>query len=293
MLFPKKESTMKTPRFVFAVAFSSVLVCSACSATPAGQSPGPASSQLTTTRSVDSALASPETTQLTNLQQPGAAQEQQLQSTGETAATMSSFLATIMTDVDTYWTKVWQEAGYPAPYVNVIYPGPGETMVNPCNNSMTTDHDAFYCVVNDTIVISQVMATEIWNGQVKANTDPATGNPSGDFSVALAVAHEYAHNLQTELGILPTYPAAPTYPVYKTELHADCWAGVWANSAYKEGILEAGDIEEGIQATMLLGDYNFNDPNHHGTPEQRSKAFMAGYNSGVPASCDPWLTDSY
>ncbi|WP_306923053.1 neutral zinc metallopeptidase [Arthrobacter globiformis] len=209
------------------------------------------------------------------------------------APTMSSFLAGVMTDVARYWTAVWQEAGYPVPYVNAIYPGPGEKMMDPCGNRMTTDQDVFYCGANDTIVISQVMATEIWNGRVKANTDPATGNPSGDFSVAFAVAHEYAHNLQTELGILPTAPASLTYAVYKTELHADCWAGVWANSALHEGILEAGDIEEGIQATMLMGDYAFNDPAHHGTPEQRSKAFMTGYKSGVPASCDPWLTESY
>lgn len=206
---------------------------------------------------------------------------------------MSSFLDTVTTDVHNYWTKVLQEAGYPAPYVNVFYPGLGETMMDPCTNKMTTDQDAFYCWVNDTIVISQARATEILNGWIKGNTDPATGNPSGDFSVAFVVAHEYAHNLQTELGIDPTDPAAQVYPGYKIELHADCWAGVWANSAYHEGILEAGDIEEGIQTTTVLGDYKFNDPGHHGTPEQRSKAFMTGYNSGIPASCDPWLMDSY
>lgn len=277
---------MKTARIAFAAAFSLVLVGSACSAAPAGPNPAPASSQSSTAGSADLAL-----TQLPT--QPGAAQEQQLQSTGDTVAAMSSFLTMVTADVDKYWTKVWQEAGYPAPYVTVFYPGPGETMMDPCDKRMTTDQDAFYCSVNDTIVISQVMATEIWNGQVKGNTDPTTGNPSGDFSVAFAVAHEYAHNLQTELGILPTDPAARTYPTYKTELHADCWAGVWANSAFAEGILEAGDIEEAIQTAMLTGDYEFNDPGHHGTPEQRSKAFMTGYNSGIPASCDPWLTDSY
>ena len=99
---------------------------------------------------------------------------------------------------------------------------------------MTTDDDAFDRGTNDTIVISHVVATKIWNGEVKANTDPATGNLSGDFSVALAVAHEYAHNLQIELGIIPAPPAM-----------------------------------------------------------QRHAAFIAGYNSGIPASGDSWLLDSY
>jgi predicted metalloprotease len=90
--------------------------------------------------------------------------------------------------------------------------------------------------------------------------------------------------------ILPALQTDPRkYPVYKTELHAGCWG----NSAYYQGILEAGDIEEGIEAAMLLGDYKFTDPDHHSTPEQRARAFSAGYNSGVPANCDPWLLESY
>ncbi|BCW45194.1 hypothetical protein [Arthrobacter sp. StoSoilB5] len=54
-------------------------------------------------------------------------------------------------------------------------------------------------------------------------------------------------------------------------------------------------MDKSLQIPMLtlLGDYHFQDPGHHGTPDQRSKAFMAGYNSGVPASCDPWLVNNY
>ncbi|MGY3320790.1 putative metalloprotease [Arthrobacter sp. TE12232] len=208
---------------------------------------------------------------------------------------MSAFMTMVATDVDKYWTKVLQAAGLPAPYVNVVFPGPGESVQNACdNNAPTTDDDAYYCPLDDSIVFSQAIATKIWNGELRApgNTEAAT-NLSGDFSVAMAVAHEYAHNVQTELGIVPLPPADLNYPVYKTELHADCWAGVWANSAYYEGILEAGDIEEAIQATMLVGDYNTSSRGHHGTPMQRHAAFMTGYNSGAPASCDPWLLDSY
>ncbi|MFG2556161.1 neutral zinc metallopeptidase [Streptomyces sp. NPDC048581] len=48
---------------------------------------------------------------------------------------------------------------------------------------------------------------------------------------AHAVAHEYAHHLQGELGLVPSSETEPRrFPVYKTELHADCWAGVWAKS---------------------------------------------------------------
>ncbi|BCW45195.1 hypothetical protein StoSoilB5_23790 [Arthrobacter sp. StoSoilB5] len=90
---------------------------------------------------------------------------------------MYSFITMVMTDVDSYWTKVWLGAGYKAPYVKVTFPGTNESVFTPCpdpenpNGRMTNDNDAFYCDANDTIVISQIMAIKIWNGQVTANTD--------------------------------------------------------------------------------------------------------------------------
>jgi predicted metalloprotease len=136
--------------------------------------------------------------------------------------------------------------------------------------------------VDDYIIISEVMATKIWLGQVGSYGQ--TSDRSGDFSVAFAVAHEYAHNLQHELSL---YSAQ--LPVSSYELHADCWAGVWANGAYYEGILEPGDIAEALDAAALVGEYEFDDPNHHGTPAERQNAFMTGYNSGQPPACNTFL----
>lgn len=219
--------------------------------------------------------------------------------TAETASTgtMAGFLAYVLTDIDSYWTSVWKAAGYPEPAVSYNFPGPGELYPTLCESRVprfNDDRSAFYCPADDTIVFSQVMATDVWLGRVRANDDPETGAASGDFSVAYVMAHEYAHNLQSELGLVPS-PQQPqeVYPVYKTELHADCWAGVWANSAYYKGILEPGDVEEGQQSALLFGDYAFTEPGHHGTPQQRTEAFLSGYNSGSPSSCDPWLTAEY
>ncbi|WP_432432633.1 neutral zinc metallopeptidase [Cryobacterium breve] len=98
-------------------------------------------------------------------------------------------------------------------------------------------------------------------------------------------------SLQNEIGIFST--AGSIYPVYKIELHADCWAGVWAKSAEDEGILDPGDITEASQTTLDLGDYAFDNPQHHGTPEQRNQAFLEGYDGGDEGSCDGWLNDTY
>jgi predicted metalloprotease len=132
------------------------------------------------------------------------------------------------------------------------------------------------------------MATAIWNGTVRGNHDPDSGRVTGDFSVAYALAHEYAHNLQAEAGLFQRYP------VYKTELHADCLAGIWANSAYFRDILDANDLDELAAIIERIGDYlSEDDPRHHGTPQQRYDAFMTGYNRGDPAACDSWLDADY
>jgi predicted metalloprotease len=106
----------------------------------------------------------------------------------------------------------------------------------------------------------------------------------GDFAVAVVVAHEYAHNIQAELGIF-----GGGFATYKTELQADCWAGIWANSAYAKGILDPGDLEEGLELARQIGDYDSRDEGHHGTPEQREAAFSSGYESGNPITCNQWL----
>lgn len=189
--------------------------------------------------------------------------------------TMDQYLTAVVNDVHTYWGAVFTRAGQAAPQVNYRWPSAGQYGSTPCSWSLTTDESAFYCATDDRITISQEFARTLWTSQ-------------GDFAVAFVVAHEYAHNVQAEVGIF-----GAKLPTVNTELHADCLAGMWANSAYYKGILEAGDIEEGIAATQVLGDFEFSNPDHHGTPDQRTAAFMTGYNTGSSASCQPILTGAY
>lgn len=204
---------------------------------------------------------------------------------------MSDFLTFVLTDVDEYWVRVFTEADLGEPSVSYAWPEPGEQVPSSCEaDGYSDDNSAFYCVVDDQIVISQDFARRIWDGQVRANPDPATGNPSGDFSVAYVVGHEYAHSLQAELGLIRAN-GTTVYAGWRTELHADCWSGIWANSAYQEGQLEPGDVEEAVETATLIGDYDYLDPRHHGDPQQRVDAFMQGYTSGVPDSCEFLLTE--
>lgn len=127
---------------------------------------------------------------------------------------------------------------------------------------------------------------------------------SGDFAAAYVVAHEIAHHDQNELGILAQVnqrrrqvgQAESNALSGRTELQADCFAGLWARQAQAMfASVQAGDIEEAVNAARRIGDdtlqasagrrpmpHTFT----HGTSEQRSRWFVTGYRSGRLADCD-------
>ena len=81
----------------------------------------------------------------------------------------------------------------------------------------------------------------------------------------------------------------------RLELQADCFAGLWGRSAYDRGVLEDGDLEEGIAAAEAVGDDRIQEQTQgridpetwtHGSSEQRIKWFRKGFDSGDIDSCD-------
>ena len=101
------------------------------------------------------------------------------------------------------------------------------------------------------------------------------------------MAHEYGHEVQDELGLFQKY--GQQLPTMAFELQADCYAGTWANSAYKENRLEDGDVQEALDAAQAVGDFDTNNPAHHGTPAQREAAWNTGFEAGDPSSCSKYL----
>jgi predicted metalloprotease len=78
----------------------------------------------------------------------------------------------------------------------------------------------------------------------------------------------------------------------RLELQADCYAGVWAQ---RSGLLEAGDIEEGMRAAEAIGDDTLQKQTQgrivpesftHGSSAQRMEALRRGLSTGNPASCN-------
>ncbi len=131
----------------------------------------------------------------------------------------------------------------------------------------------------------------------------------GDFAAAYVVAHEIAHHVQNELGILGQVnqlraqmnEADSNEMSVRIELQADCFSGVWARAAQERfNSLERGDIAEAMNAAAQIGDdtlqrnagqrvrpHTFT----HGTSEQRQRWFARGLESGDLSQCDTFSTN--
>ena len=207
---------------------------------------------------------------------------------------MEQFLTAVTKDVDAYWTKVFRDSDLPEPKVGYQWIPAGQTAASACGDEDGTlgDEAAAYCPGDDTISISQKFASDIYSGaldQALPGSSQGYGRTVGDFSVAYIVAHEYAHQVQDELGLFERY--GQQLPTMAFELQADCYAGTWAKSADRENRLEDGDVQEALDAALAVGDFDAGNPGHHGTPEQRAAAWNSGFEAGDPSACNTYLAE--
>jgi len=124
----------------------------------------------------------------------------------------------------------------------------------------------------------------------------------GDFAAAYVIAHEIGHHVQNLTGANARVARAPRDQQsgdgglsVRLELQADCYSGVWASVAQRDGLLEAGDIEEALTAAAAIGDDKLQrdatgtvrpETFSHGTSAQRARWFRVGMQSGDPNACD-------
>lgn len=96
----------------------------------------------------------------------------------------------------------------------------------------------------------------------------------GGAALAGIAAHEGAHILQFGLPNLMRRLSGST--VRLTELHADFLAGYYFS---RTGRTERSLVTFG-ESLFNKGDYEFNNRQHHGTPQQRVTAMRTGYGNG-------------
>jgi predicted metalloprotease len=197
---------------------------------------------------------------------------------------MAAFVGVVLKETEDVWNELLSKAGqsYREPTL-VLFSGSTESG---CGFASAAS-GPFYCPGDQKLYIDLAFYDQL---------KEQFGAP-GDFAMAYVVAHEVGHHVQKLLGIsdkmerIRQQVGKEEYNKYsvRLELQADFLAGVWAHYEKGKGILEAGDIEEALNAANQIGDDNLQKQAQgyvvpesftHGTSAQRMYWFKKGYETG-------------
>lgn len=207
------------------------------------------------------------------------------------------FAAVTLADTETIWTEVFEtQVGEPyAPPVLVLFKG---VTTSPCGGANGAS-GPFYCPADKKAYLDTDFFSTMENRL----------GAGGDFAAAYVIAHEVAHHVQNELGILgqanrvraQASEGQANQISVRIELQADCYSGIWARYAQERlGTLERGDLAEALNAARQIGDDTLQRnagkrPNPHsfthGTSAQRERWFAKGYETADLRQCDTFGTN--
>ena len=203
----------------------------------------------------------------------------------------AAFASVVLADTEDTWHALFQERGgsYRVPTL-VLFSGAVQSACGFARSAV----GPFYCPGDEQLYLDLDFFDEL----------SARFGAPGDFARAYVIAHEVGHHVQNLLGFTDQVQAARAQAGEREanamsvllELQADCFAGVWGYHAdQSRGLLEEGDVEEGLNAAAAIGDDRLQrqatgtvvpDAFTHGSSEQRVRWFRQGLNTGDPDSCN-------
>ena len=201
-------------------------------------------------------------------------------------------IVAVVNSVQKFWDGVFQRSNRQYTYVDTVF-FTGQTQTG-CGYA-SSQVGPFYCPADKLVYIDLGFFDEL-------QSRFGVGNSA--FVQAYVLAHEYGHHVQDLLGVLDKIRGdrqGPESLAVRSELQADCYAGVWAAHATETGLIEQltqADINQGLDAAQAIGDDCIQEQTQgqvnpetwtHGSSEQRRRWFSNGYQQGRPAACDTFI----
>ena len=206
---------------------------------------------------------------------------------------MGNFVAKVLGETEDVWTQqLPQQAGKPYEKpVLVLFSGVTQSGCGTAQSSM----GPFYCPLDHKLYLDtsffQDMQRRLGGG--------------GNFAYAYVIAHEVGHHVQNLIGLLPKVQQAERQTdrrsanalSVRTELMADCLAGVWAyHMNQRHQNIDQNDLRQAVATASAIGDDRLAqqsgrgavvpDSFTHGSAEQRVEWLTAGLKSGQVKACN-------
>jgi len=195
----------------------------------------------------------------------------------------------VVNSVQKFWDGVFARSGKRYPYADTVF---FTDQVQTGCGAASSQVGPFYCPQDQLVYIDLGFFDELQS---------RFGAGGAPFAQAYVIAHEYGHHVQNQLGVLDGIRGdrqGPESKAVRSELQADCYAGVWAANGVSTGLIEEltqADINDGLDAANAIGDDRIQEQTQgqvnpetwtHGSSEQRRRWFSRGYENGKPAACD-------
>jgi uncharacterized protein len=194
--------------------------------------------------------------------------------------------------LDAYWGEVFTASGEQLQQPEVVL---FSDSVNSQCGTASSAVGPFYCPLDQTIYLDLGFYDAL---------ETNFGARGGPFAEMYVVAHEYGHHIQNLLGFLDQgRDAGAEGGAVRTELQADCFAGLWGGNAVETGFLEPltrEQINQALDAASVIGDDRIQEQTQgqvnsetwtHGSAGQRQEWFANGLEAGSIDGCNTFDAD--